>query len=142
VGFVLLCILLIAQSAQYTQRLFLQTTPATWYAMPRTAQVVQERLEDQFGRVCGYAPLIDADSDVRMEYIKPVLMHRLPEVYRFSEIQGYDPMIPRAYAELLRAWGGQSAAVDPLRKLRLANLPGKMLDFLGVRYVVGYPNQE
>lgn len=137
-----LCLLLIGQSAQYSQRLFLQTTPPDYFSTPKTVETLKTALAESPGRVCGYAPFIDTGSDVRLRFNRPVMMHRLPEVDRVQEIQGYDPLMPRRYVELIRAWAGQSTATDELRTLRLKELPSALLSFLGVQYVVGYPTQE
>ncbi len=139
----ILLLLLVTQSAQYTQRLFLETTSADFFNPPHTIDF-RERAGAQsiFYRVCGYAPFIDAGSDVRLRFNPPILTHRLAEVFRLHEIQGYDPMYPHRYADLLRAWAGHSHATDPTRTLRLERLPKRLLDFLSVRYVIGYPNQE
>ncbi len=139
---VLLSLLIVAQSIQYSQRLFLQTTSPDYFEPPKVVELLKERMSEEPGRVCAYTPYIDNPSDVRINNIQSTLAHRLPEVFRVYGIQGYDPFYPKRYAELIRAWAGQNEAVDPVRKLRVANLPQHMLDFLGVRYVVGFPSQE
>ncbi len=143
VSVTLLTILVILQSAQYSQRLFLETTSPDYFITPRTVRTIQERSpETMTYRVCGYASMLDTGSDVRMRLIRPILMHRLPEYYRLREIQGYDPMFPKRYAELVRAWAGQSPITDRTRTVRLQRLPKRLLDFLGVHYVIGHPGQE
>jgi len=139
----LLLSLLVAQSAQYSQRLFLDTVPASFFATPKTTHFLQEKQKNgDFFRVCGYVPLLDAVDDVRSRFIRPVFMHRLPEVDRLHEIQGYDPMYSRRYAELIRAWADQARSADRTRTLRIERLPKNLLNLLGVRYVVGYAGQE
>ncbi|NPU96399.1 MAG: YfhO family protein [Candidatus Omnitrophica bacterium] len=138
----LFSLLVITQSAQYSQRLFLQTASPSFFDPPKSVRLLQDTIAQTGRRVCGFVPMIDTGSDVRMRLIQPSLMHRLPEVYRLPEIQGYDPLYPKRYAELLRAWAGHSRATDKIRTIRLERLPLPLLNFLGVGYVTGYPNQE
>ncbi len=140
---ILFCLFVIAQSAQYNQRLFLQTTEPDYFVNPLSVRHVQKQLDkEKQQRVCGYLPLIDAGSDVRVPLIRPALMHRFSEVYGLYDIQGYDPMAPKSYAELLRAWGDHSPATDANRTVRLKTLPKTLIDLLGVKYVIGMPNYK
>lgn len=142
VAVLLFSLLVVTESAQYSQRLFLQTTPASYLHPSESVQLLQKKAAQSGQRVCGYAPMIDTGSDVRLRLLPSALMHRLPEVYRLREIQGYDPLYPKRYAELLRAWAGHSRATDRVRTVRMERLPRSLLDFLGVGHVTGFPNQE
>ncbi len=138
---VLLLVLLIAQSALYSQRLFLQTGSPDLFMKPRNVRLADKQTEPGY-RVCSYVPMIDTGSDVRMPILRPAMMHRLPEVYRLPEIQGYDPLFPKRYGELVRQWADHSTATDKTRTIRLKKLPSRLLDILSVSTVIGYPNQE
>jgi membrane protein YfhO len=137
----LLLVLLIAQSALYSQRLFLQTGSPDLFMKPRNVRLAEKQTEPGY-RVCSYVPMIDTGSDVRMPILRPAMMHRLPEVYRLPEIQGYDPLFPKRYGELIRQWADHSTATDKTRTIRLKTLPPRLLDLLSVSTVIGYPNQQ
>lgn len=134
--------LLGAQSALYSPRLFLQTTTSDFYILPRAVRLAEKNQTAIGSRMCSFVPAIDSGSDVRMSLIQPAMIHRLPEVFRIHEIQGYDPLFPKRYAQLIRAWAGHSRATDLTRTIRLETLPKRLLDFLSVSTIVGYPNQE
>lgn len=149
---VALAILIAVQSIQYTPRLFLQTTPVVdengvfsisgWSAAKPLASLRSLLQETPNARVMSYVPAIDASGDVRSRYIVPAMAHRIPEILRIPEIQGYDPLMPQRYVELLRAWAGQSPAANETRIVRLDAAPKPLLDLLGVGWIVGYPDQE
>lgn len=139
---VLLLLMVAAQSALYSPRLFLQTVSPSYFNPPRSLRLASKALEKPGYRLCSYVPMIDTGSDVRMDYLRPAMMQRLPEVYRVREIQGYDPFFPKRYGELIREWAGHSRATDSARTIRLDRLPKRLLDFLSVSAVIGYPNQE
>ncbi|MDP8244942.1 MAG: YfhO family protein [Candidatus Hinthialibacter antarcticus] len=137
----ILVLLIAAQSAQYTQRLFLETTPSTYMQAPRTARAIHDWQSAQpFARMCGFDPTLDSGMDIRMRYVRPVISPRLNEVFQVYDAQGYDPLIPKQYAELTRAWAGHSEIVHPDRNIRFKTLPPRMLDMLGVGAIVGRPN--
>ncbi len=141
-SFPLLILLLLTQSALYSPRLFLQTTSADFFTLPETVQSAEKNAAPAGSRICSFVPMIDAGSDVRMPLNRPAMMHRLPEVYRINEIQGYDPLFPKYYAELVRKWAGQSPSSDPTRTIRLDSIPKSLLNFLAVSTLIGYPNHE
>ena len=137
----ILILLIAAQSAQYTQRLFLETTPSSYMQETRTARAIHDGQSAQpFARMCGFDPTLDSGNDVRMRYIRPVISPRLNETFRLYDAQGYDPLIPKHYAELTRAWAGHSDIVHSDRNIRFKTLPPRMLDLLGVGAIVGRPN--
>lgn len=140
----LFLILTVSQSMHYSQRLFLQTTPPDYADPPATVAAIRKDAAEQggFARAIGYAPAIDSPGDVRCGLVRDVFMHRLAELHSMNEIQGYDPMYPKRYAELVRAWSGVPRTIDPARIVRLDRMPPVLLDLLGVRYVCGYPNQQ
>ncbi len=130
-----------AQSAQYTQRLFLETAPSTYLQEPRTVRAVKDWQSSQpFARTVGFDPTLDSGNDVRMKYIRSTVSPRLNEVFRLHDAQGYDPLVPKHYAELSRAWAGHSAIVHPDRNIRFQSLPPKMVDVFGVGSIIGRPN--
>jgi len=88
----------------------------------------------------GYSKAIPIAGDVRCSWIFDRLGSRLPELYGLREIQGYDPMYPGAYGGLIRTWAGQSRAAGTVRHVRIWNLPRRMIDFLGVQFIVGDPS--
>lgn len=139
---VLFLLMVAAQSAIYSPRLFLETTAPDYFDSPRTVRLASKTLDRSGYRACSYVPAADTGSDVRMALLRPALMQRLPEVYRLREIQGYDPLFPKRYGELIREWAGQSRVTDRSRTVRLNRLPKSLLDFLSVSTVIGYPNQE
>ncbi|MBN2326679.1 MAG: YfhO family protein [Candidatus Omnitrophica bacterium] len=139
---VLLFVMAGAQSALYSPRLFLQTVSSDYFDLPRTVRLAKKSLQNPGERICSFVPMIDTGSDVRMEFLRPAAMQRLPEAYRISEIQGYDPLFPKRYGELVRTWAGQSRATDRTRTIRLETLPKGLLNLLGVSTVIGLPNQE
>ncbi len=141
--FIFLVLFIVVQSIQYSQRLFLQTTERDYYHPPKLVEALQKQMsEEAFFRICSYTPTLDTSHDVRVKWIKPVFMQRLPEVYSLYDIHGYDPTAPASYTELLRTWAGHSPTANPDRMVRSERIPSGMLDLLGVRYIVGNPEIE
>jgi hypothetical protein len=135
---VVLSVFVVIQSAQFTQRLFLDTTNFSFFDKPTTLRAIQDQLEyAPFQRFFSYEPTIDFGGDVRIAGISEALMPRLSEVFSVCEVQGYDPMVSRRYAELLRAWSGTFHDTDERRRVRSLTVSKPMLDFLGVRWVIG-----
>lgn len=132
-----LLILIIVQSIQYSQRLFLQTADPNELFHANTFEP-----SNNYDRITAYSPLIDIESDVRGASVYAFGMYRLPEVYGWHEIQGYDPMYPKRYGELIRAWSGTPKNSDPTRIIRMSDISKPMLDFYGVKYLVGDPGQR
>ncbi|MBI1388771.1 MAG: YfhO family protein [bacterium] len=132
--------LIAGQSAQYAERLFLQTTPASIMQEPRTARLEKERLNEiGFHRILAFDPSIDNALDERARYTKPMLLPRLPDVYRVYAVQGYDPLFSKRYAELIRAWTPHHPSLDADRNIRFSDAPKPLLDLLGVRTLIGRP---
>ncbi|MDX9753843.1 MAG: hypothetical protein RBU29_07770, partial [bacterium] len=135
--------LVLLQSCQFNARLYLETTDSSFYTKPKTvAQIQSFQQYKPYDRVMSYEPSIDFENDVRVWHIKPAVVPRFSEIYALSEIQGYDPLFPRRYAELVRAWAGQAEDSDARRRIRLTQLPRRMLDLLGIRYVIGHANSQ
>ncbi|MGC9329121.1 MAG: hypothetical protein ACP5I1_15925, partial [Candidatus Hinthialibacter sp.] len=137
-----LFVMLGAQSAFYSPRLFLQTISPDYFHLPRTARLAKKSLQNPGERICTFVPMIDTLSDVRMDLLRPAVLQRLPEAYRISEIQGYDPLFPKRYGELVRTWAGHSRAADRTRTIRLERLPQSLLNLLGATTIIGLPNQK
>lgn len=133
----LICLFLLVlfQSMQYSQRLFLQTVNLKPLLLNNT-------LDSDTKRVVAFSPLIDIESDVRSKQIYLFGMYRMPEVYGWHEIQGYDPMYPKRYSELIRAWSGIPQNSDPTRIIRLHEISKPMLDFFHVDALIGFPKQK
>lgn len=132
-----LLMLVIVQSMQYSQRLFLQTANPNELLDTNAPDFLKGN-----DRIAAYSPLIDIQSDVRSSLIYPFGMYRLPEVYGWHEIQGYDPMYPKRYGDMIREWSGIPPNSDPTRIIRLQEISKPMLDFFGVKYLVGDPGQR
>ena len=140
---IFLTIMVIGQSLQLSQRLFLNTANYPFLQPPKTVQVIRNSPQyTPFSRILSFEPELDFESDVRAWSIQPALAPRLSEVYSVAEIQGYDPMYPKRYAELIRAWGGQNEDSDFRRRIRLKTISKTMLDFFGVQYVTGHPGSQ
>lgn len=135
-------LLLSAQAIQYSPRLFLQTTTTDFYSLPVSVKSTIDSIRDTGYRTTSFIPMVDRGDDVRMRYIQTGFFHRLPEVFGIHEIQGYDPLYPRSYGELIRAWAGQSRQTHTLRTIRLDRYSPSLMNFLSVRYIVGFPNQD
>lgn len=141
VGISILVTLIAIQSIQYNQRLFLQTIPADEL---RTIPVVQELQQNISppGRLCSFMPQIDIAADVRCSLVFDALMYRLPEANRLRDIQGYDPLMPRRYADLVRTWAGQNDSSENPRTIRVDRLPESLLCFMGVNTILGHPERR
>ncbi|MBZ0258030.1 hypothetical protein K8I31_18335, partial [bacterium] len=138
-----LLLILAAQSAQYTQRLFLETTPSSFMQAPRSVRELHEwQSKEPPARVCGFDPTLDSGMDVRMKDARTDIAPRLNEVFHLYDAQGYDPLVPKRYAELARLWAGHSDIVDPARNIRFKTLPPNMLNMLGVGAVIGRPHAQ
>ncbi len=139
--FIGLAVLILSQEAYVRPRFLFQfTSPDYYYKPPWVVQRVRDWVDPADERVLGYSKAIPIAGDVRCNWIFDHLSSRLPEIYGVREIQGYDPVYPRVYGELIRAWAGQSRAAGTVRHVRIWNLPRQMVDFLGVRFIVGDPS--
>ena len=140
---IILSILITGQSLQISQRLFLNTGNHPFLHPPKTVQVIRHTPQyTPFTRILSYEPEMDFEGDVRVWSVRPALAPRLSEIYGVSEIQGYDPMVPKRYAELIRAWGGQNEDSDARRRIRLKSISPTMLNFFGAQYVIGHPGSQ
>lgn len=134
-----LAALILSQEIYVTQRFFFEFTSRDFFRAPPPVRLVQDRHKGQEGRVLGYSRAIPTAGDIRCSWVVPHLTTRLPEIFRLREIQGYEPVYPRAYGELIRGWAGQSRASGRTRHVRLREIPPRLIDFLGVRTIVGNP---
>ncbi|MBD3266722.1 hypothetical protein GF373_08640, partial [bacterium] len=140
---IVLCLLVITQSAQFTQRLFLQTTGEAYFQTPETVKSIKNDAQyHPYSRVLSFTPTIDFESDVRITNLQSAVVPRLAEVFSLCEIQGYDPMLPKRYADFIRAWGGQRIDTDARRRIRIKQYSKRFLDFLGVQYGIGHLNAD
>jgi hypothetical protein len=132
-----LAALILSQEIYVAPRFFFEFTSPDFFRPPPLVRWVQDHHERQGGRVLGYSKAIPVAGDIRCSWIVPHLSPRLPEIFRLPEIQGYEPVYPRTYGELVRAWAGQSRASDSVRHVQLSDLPPRLIDFLGVRTIIG-----
>ncbi|HPO08259.1 MAG TPA: hypothetical protein PLZ55_06285, partial [bacterium] len=134
-----IAVLMLLQIIYVTPRFFVEYTSPDFFDPPPAVQWVQERHRTQQGRVLGHSKAISDSGDVRCAWNASHLGHRFPEIFRLREIQGYEPVYPRRYGELIRAWAGQSRASNLLRNVQLEIAPPRLLDFLGVQTIIGNP---
>ena len=137
---ILLAVLILSQEAYVRPRFLFQFTSPDYYRPPWLVQRVRDWGDPAEERALGYTKAIPIAGDVRCNWIFDHLSSRLPEMYGVREIQGYDPVYPRVYGELMRAWAGRSRAAGTVRHVRIWDLPRRMVDFLGVRFIVGDPS--
>ncbi|HOE11170.1 MAG TPA: hypothetical protein PLQ35_12585 [bacterium] len=134
-----IAVLMLVQMFYVTPRFFVEYTSPNFFDPPPAVRWVQERYRVQQGRVLGHSKAISDSGDVRCAWNAPHLAHRFPEIFRLREIQGYEPVYPRQYGELIRAWAGQSRASNALRNVQLETAPPRLIDFLGVETIIGNP---
>jgi hypothetical protein len=93
-------------------------------------------------RVLGFDPLRYGNAQLTGPRALPRLMANSAGLYGLEEIQGFDPLLPKAYAQLAESFGGRAPFNDPLRYLDLAQPDPSLLKLLGVRYLVGNPGDR
>ena len=90
-------------------------------------------------RVHGYDALRSHNIETDSVWLADFLAPQLSTLYGLEDVQGFDPLIPARYAQLVEATAGLPLYADRLRNVEADRPDERLLRLLGVRYVVGHP---
>jgi len=90
-------------------------------------------------RVIGYRPMALEPADIHDKFMPSSLFPNLASLHRLPDVNGFDPLIPRTFVELIESTVGRRDDFGSQRFLVVRTALHPVLEYLGVRYVVGNP---
>lgn len=115
-----------------------------YYAPSGAVAYLRERTADEPGRYIGYDPAQRARADdqtvlYRYQFVddetEAILVNNRGTLHGLEDIQGYNPVQPRAFVEYLTALNGHSQEYHDAN-VYAAGLTSPLLDLLNVRYIL------